>query len=139
MTSLVTPSSKDVSKALPQLDPSAPEDNPNAPSVQTLPVTLSSSSAPKTPALYPNAIRLVILHHHLAQLPGYDPEGYNTLFPVAQILDPDSNDFWPGWKQTIVSHLHCTICILGADLGLNPAAIDLIVHCIPDDLNGVIL
>ena len=93
MTSPVTSLPKDISRALVQLDPIAPKDNPITPSVQALATISFNSSALQAPVLNPKAMGLVILHCCLAQLPRYNPEGYTTLFPVDLIINPNNNDF----------------------------------------------
>ena len=54
--------------------------------MQASPMISSDDSALQSPVLSPKAMGLVIMHHCLTQLPGYDPEGYTSLFPWIRSL-----------------------------------------------------
>ena len=60
-------------------------------------------------------------------------------FSMDQVINPDGNDFQPGWQELIALCLHCCVHTLGADQGFDSAAIERIALHIPDNLNGVVL
>ena len=98
--------------ALVQSDPTVPEDNPVTPSVQASPTIASDDSTLQSPVLNPKAMKLVIIHCHLAQLPGYDPEGYTSLFPVDQIIDPIGRCFYLTGKELLPPAFVVTYALL---------------------------
>ena len=101
---------------------------------------LSSDSTLQSPVLEPKTMGLMILHQCLAQLPGCDPSVYtSTYFPVDLILNLKDNTFCPKWQEIIAKHLCCCIYTLGADQGLDPAAVEYTALHIPDNLEGFVL
>ena len=131
---------EDISRALIQLAPIAPRDNPITSSVRALTTIALNDSVLQSLVLNPKVMGLVIMHCCLAELPGFVPKEYTSpLFSMDQVINPNGNDFWLGWQELITSHLRHYVCTLGADQGFDPAAIKHIALHIPDNLRGVVL
>ena len=103
---------KELLRAPVQLDPTVPKDNPVTPSAQASSMIASDNLTSQSLVLNPKAMKLVIIHQRLAQLPGYDPEVYTSLFLVDQIIDSIGRCFYPGWKELLPPAFVITYALL---------------------------